>query len=201
MRPQRRLPSGMTLIEVMIALAIFALAAGGIISASSMAHRTSVDNVANSVALHTAESIMEQIRIMPYEATLLPAFKPPAGVATSPLPIDRYLPETAAGTPAELARQPIPVNTATPVCVEHVTLSTTLNHTGVQVAAADLPLGVRILMDETTTNGATGITVELIYSRYRAITGATTAERTAAMQTATPVSVHTLRTFIPRALQ
>lgn len=183
----------MTLIEVMIALAIFGITAGGIVSASGLAHRTSVENVADSVALHTAESIMEQLRIMPYENTLLPAC---ASTGALTLPIDRYVPANTLSA-AKIETQNIAVNTTDPVYVEHVTLSATLNANTVQVSTANLPLGVRVLLKEKTENGAPGITVELIYYRYRALP----ANTSAAMKTATPASVHTLRTFIPKSLQ
>lgn len=181
----------MTLMEVMIALAIFGITAGGIVCASGLAHRTSVENIADSVALHTAESIMEQIRIMPYEATLLKSC-----VNATPLPIDRYVPANTGGA-AKISTQIIPVNTDDPIYVEHVTLGAALNDKTVQVATANLPMGVRILLRNATNNGAPGITVELIYYRYRTLS----AKTSAALKAATPVAVRTLRTFIPKSLQ
>ncbi len=181
----------MTLIEVMIALAIFAIAAGGIISASGMAHRTSVSNVADDIALHAAEGIMEQIRIMPCDPTLYALADAVSGSKASEIAIIRYVPAMS-GLGAQAASQSIPANTAGPVPLNNVTLNATLDSKSVQTAAATLPMSVRILIKRATGVTA-GVTVELIYFRYRS-----SADRDNAAE---PASVHTLRTFIPAALQ
>lgn len=181
----------MTLIEVMIALAIFGIAAGGIVSTSSLAHRTAIENIADSIALHTAESIMEQIRIMPYESTLLPLCG-----TTGTLEIDRYVPANI-GSPAKIETQSIQVNRPYPVYLKNVTLSSSINANSVQISSANLPMAVRIIINEATTTNAPGITVELIYYRYRTISSTSPM----ALNATTPIAIHALRTFIPKSLQ
>lgn len=177
---------GMTLVEIMIALTLFGISAGGLVSMATMMHKTAISNVADSVALHAAEGIMEQIRIMPYEEVLLKAATAPAG--TTELALNRYVPAQANGTPAQIVPQEITVNGAAPVELLNVDLATTVNANYVITSSVRLPVGVRVLLREVKdANFAQGITVELIYSyRYRA-------------SDAQP-SQHTLRTFIAKSV-
>lgn len=176
----------MTLIEIMIALAVFGMTIGGLVSSMTLMHKSSISNVTDSVALHAAEGIMEQIRVMPYESRLLVAAQATPGTIT--LPLNRYVPAQTDGTPAQINPQDIPVNTTTGVDLENVNQATTVNAKYVVTGNVHLPINVRILLRPVNdVNFARGLTVELIYTyRYRS-------------SDTTPVS-HTLRTFIPKSV-
>ena len=59
----------MTLIEVLVALAMFSIVFGGIFGMARLMYKTSMSNVAEGVALHAAEGILEQMRAMTYDNT------------------------------------------------------------------------------------------------------------------------------------
>lgn len=175
----------MTLVEIMIALLLFGMSVGGLFSMTTMMHRTSVSNVADSVALQAAEGIMEQVRIMPYANLQAAAAAAPG---TSTLTFNRYVPAQSDGTAARIDPQEIRVNSAAPVLLDNVDLSTAVNANYVITSHVRLPLGVRLLIREIEHgNFARGVAVELVYTyRYRT--------------TDAQESTHTLRTFIARSV-
>ena len=155
----------MTLVEVMIATAIFGISLASVFGLIRFMYRTAIDNVAEGVALHAAEGIMDQIRVMPYETFLLNAARAQPG--TSAVPLLRYRPATASGTIAQLVTQNLSVNGTVFAPLPNVDLSVTLSTSFALTSEVPLDISTRLLIHEYAgADFSHGVTVELIY-RYR----------------------------------
>lgn len=211
------------MIEVMVSAAIFAFALLGLFGMGRMMQRSAVNNVADGVALHAVEGMMEQLRVLPYEAVLLPAAQVPPALPLGQkwvVSLKRYQPPRAGGVAGKQVEQLIPINTTGAdkgittytdkdgekrkctidaegyVMVDDVNMASTLNSTFAVVTQQPMKLKVRILMYEVKdANFATGVTLEILYKYQAAPPG--TPDTDTSLDT---VSSRATRTFIPRKI-
>lgn len=183
---------GFTLVEVMVAAAIFAVGLLGLFGIGRMMHRTSLTSVADGIALHAVEGLMEQLRVQPYEDVLINAARATPGSVS--IPVRRYQGANARlGTAGQMVEQLIMVNPPASNAIrtstytdgsgkqisytsftkdgfttlEGVNLSTTLNSKFAVVEEQPMKLRVKILMSEVRdVNFATGVTIEVIYEYH-----------------------------------
>lgn len=187
----------MTLVETMVAMAVFSVALLSVFNVGGMMYKASIDNVAAGEALHAAEGIMEQIRAQPYQAVLVPASQSTDG--SYQMLVYSYFPATSVAA-AEWKSIKIPVNAKDHYFVDGVslgnqgkyTLGGPLNNiiTGYQVTSA-VPLDFRVKLNVTKIsdgNLARGVTVELFYKFSDRPIGAG------------PYHDRVLRTFIPEQI-
>ena len=181
---------GLTLVEVMVAAAVFGFAVLGVFGMGRMMHRTAIDNVSDGVATQVVEGIMEQIRAQPYQTTLVPASKDTSGATR--ITFHRYQSAKSSGAAGTLTSQDIPINSSAAnagsysyadinavaktgtidatgfVTVDGVNLAVKLDNNYAITSDVPMDLAVRIVMTPVNdANFANGVTVELFY-RYRA---------------------------------
>lgn len=200
---------GFTLAEVMVAVAIFGFALLGVFSIGRLMHRSAMSNVADGIALHAVEGMMEQIRSMPYDAMLSPAAQD--GTGTRSVDFIRYQSATTAGVVAGPVNQKIYINTTGSnagayeytdvngvkrvttvnkdgyMAVDGINLSTQLTSTFVVQNQSPMVFEVRVVMTPKDANFASGIAVELFY-RYKT-------------NPSDDYKNHVMRTFIPRFIR
>lgn len=201
---------GLTLVEIMVAAAIFGFAILGVFGMGRLMHRTAVDNVSDGVATQIVEGMMEQLRAQPYQATLLPAAQDQTGATR--ITFRRYQSATSAGVAGTLTSQDIPINSppgkATTYAYTDITgasrtgtvnaagytpldgvnLSVKLDGNYAVSSEVPMDLSVRIvMMPVNDANFANGVTVELFYN-YRA-------------GPSDPYTNRVIRTFISKAIQ
>lgn len=198
---------GFTLVEVMVAVALFAFGLLGVFSIGQLMHRSSMSNLADGIALHAVEGMMEQIRAMPYDNVLAKAATDPKN---NPLDFIRYKSATnteAAGpvsqkiyantTAADAGKTtftdsnkkdwPITVNADGFMVVEGINLSTQLNDKFIVQGQSPMIFEVRVVLTPKDKDFAAGIAVEMFY-RFKTNPGG-------------DYKTHVVRTFIPRFLR
>lgn len=100
--PFGRIRRGLTLVESMMAFSVFGLTAGGVVSMATNLHAGAQGNAADATALHAMESVMEQLRVMPYDSVLKVA-------AESPASRTLYLSQLVPGASLRESRTPVKV--------------------------------------------------------------------------------------------
>lgn len=197
-----------SLAEVMVAVAIFGFALLGVFSIGQLMHKSAMSNLADGIALHAVEGMMEQIRSMPYDEVLAKG----AAKQDGSFAIDfvRYQ-SASAGTVAGPVNQKIYVNTSSAnkgeytyvdingttrstkvdkdgfIAIDGINISTQLNEKFLVQGQSPMIFEVKMNLAIKDQNFAAGIAVELFY-RFKT-------------NPSDAYNSHVIRTFIPRFIR
>lgn len=189
----------MSLIEVMVAVGMVGVAFGSIFGMARLMYRTAVANVSDGVALHSAEGILEQMRVLPYDnpASIAGSFDPSVGLkqlcrssgAVYNVPVSYFsYPDSTNFYKPALEYQYFASNASGYVPIKGVSINGDYDSATGKSKQIPLDIQVRVLVNERTTDGnfGAGVMIELYY-RYRTVNSA-------------DYTVRVLRTFVARGV-